>query len=234
MKCVNSNYSKYQKYFNICLREWYYQHKNGSYYYYANIPGILFTPLKINRRLNNSQILSNSTEWHFGQFPLTTLDNNCDIKKVLHIGYDTSFFKLFLNNLPEVSGTYNVIYCNTYDTLFNIYYNYSKKYKIDINSKFDNLRLLSGNLQTFVEPTVSSVSKTVKKKSKPPAKSKNIKTDKNFIDLLTGDKNTKAQTDTSFKLKEEICKSHVLKSLGGYKFISDNQFDNFVVSILPQ
>ncbi|KAF5153417.1 hypothetical protein TpMuguga_01g02350 [Theileria parva strain Muguga] len=149
MKCVNSNYSKYQKYFNICLREWYYQHKNGSYYYYANIPGILFTPLKINRRLNNSQILSNSTEWHFGQFPLTTLDNNCDIKKVLHIGYDTSFFKLFLNNLPEVSGTYNVIYCNTYDTLFNIYYNYSKKYKIDINSKFDNLRLLSGNLRNL-------------------------------------------------------------------------------------
>ncbi|KAF5153418.1 hypothetical protein TpMuguga_01g02650 [Theileria parva strain Muguga] len=102
------------------------------------------------------------------------------------------------------------------------------------------LNLLNSNsdpdveIETFVEPTVSSVSKTVKKKSKPPAKSKNIKTDKNFIDLLTGDKNTKAQTDTSFKLKEEICKSHVLKSLGGYKFISDNQFDNFVVSILPQ
>lgn len=67
------------------------------------------------------------------------------------------------------------------------------------------LNLLNSNsdpdveIETFVEPTVSSVSKTVKKKSKPPAKSKNIKTDKNFIDLLTGDKNTKAQTDTSFK-----------------------------------
>uniref|UniRef100_A0A3B0MIR5 Uncharacterized protein n=1 Tax=Theileria annulata TaxID=5874 RepID=A0A3B0MIR5_THEAN len=400
MKCVNSNYSKYQKYFNICLREWYYQHKNGSYYYYANIPGILFTPLKyclfpnqylififtlifspkyyfrINKRLNNSQILSNCAELHFNKFPLAKFDNISDIKRALHIGYDISFFKLFLNYLPQISDTYNFIYCNTYDTLFNIYYKYSKRYKIDINSKFDNLTLLSGNLlnlqhlfnsqyfkcvvlyinsknfkeilnkelidsfhkiltssgyvivvtndinvnnnlnlffnkdwisgilgdkqsgnedlrlyvgikekleildkiifvhcyyklnnnkpnqnlnkivphkigstsyliseqcdlinsgngntegdkntgtkrvhnilkqqlnllnsnsdpdpetDTNIESAASSVSRSVKRRSKPPTKSKNIKTDKNFIDLLTGDKATKAQTDTSFK-----------------------------------
>ncbi|KAK1443280.1 hypothetical protein BgAZ_201560 [Babesia gibsoni] len=58
----------------------------------------------------------------------------------------------------------------------------------------------------------------------------------NFIQLLTGDTVPEGGTVMSAqaRLRQEIARTHVMKCLGGYKYLEGNGFDNFVVASLPR
>ncbi|UKK00482.2 hypothetical protein MACK_000555 [Theileria orientalis] len=99
--------------------------------------------------------------------------------------------------------------------------------KIGSNTQFNKSRsppIIARNSK--IVNKVKRVNKEIKKTNK---------LDKNFIELLTGENNTIQQEfNPTLKLREQVCQSHVMKSLGGYKFIEGSKFDNFVISILPK
>ncbi|UVC54108.1 hypothetical protein MACJ_003441 [Theileria orientalis] len=99
--------------------------------------------------------------------------------------------------------------------------------KIGVNTQFNKSRSPPSI------PSDSNALTKIKKVNKEIKKTNKL--DKNFIELLTGENNTVQQEfNPTLKLREQVCQSHVMKSLGGYKFIEGNKFDNFVISILPK
>ncbi|KAK1936113.1 hypothetical protein X943_001494 [Babesia divergens] len=75
--------------------------------------------------------------------------------------------------------------------------------------------------------------------TRPPKKvvsAPNKGCDTSFLQLLTGDAIPEGGTVMSAqaRLRQHIAQTHVMKCLGGFKYLEGNAFDNFVVSSLPR
>ncbi|CDR94604.1 hypothetical protein, conserved [Babesia bigemina] len=71
---------------------------------------------------------------------------------------------------------------------------------------------------------------------KRPSAAQNKSSNNSFIQLLTGDAVSDAATAMSAqsRLRQQIAQTHVMKCLGGFKYLEGNAFDNFVVATLPR
>ncbi|ORM39543.1 uncharacterized protein BXIN_2921 [Babesia sp. Xinjiang] len=83
---------------------------------------------------------------------------------------------------------------------------------------------------------------------KKPATAQSKPSDTNFLQLLTGDAVADGATAMSAqsrwiaalwfiilcRLRQQIAQTHVMKCLGGFKYLEGNGYDNFVVATLPR
>ncbi|GBE60213.1 hypothetical protein, conserved [Babesia ovata] len=136
MQSACARYSLYQKFFNKCLREWYFQKGTGTGFYYANPPGILFTPLRTSKRQEGTFSVPMS-HWFFekretAQNGLRNPDvfrtpSNLDSlgagTNILHMGYDVSYALPLGKLVRKHLDVCHTAFCNHYDIAFNTLYN---------------------------------------------------------------------------------------------------------------
>lgn len=160
-----SDYAAYQRFFNKCLREWYYQSSCGASFYYANPPGILFTKLRSTKNVREEYALD-MLDWYFkassdritsdvfrsGLKPQEVALESGSLlanrqSSVLHIGYDSCYSPV-LAKLAKASDTHHIAFCNSYDVAFNTLFNYTRAFNLEVEGMitFDKFRLVTGNL----------------------------------------------------------------------------------------
>ncbi|ORM39596.1 uncharacterized protein BXIN_2910 [Babesia sp. Xinjiang] len=165
MRTPCTHYSLYQRFFNTCLREWYFQRDGGAGFYYANPPGLLFTPLRTSR-LQKDTFSAPMSHWYF-KLPLdgdrfnrtsplksdvfgssSVLQEPNAVESILHIGYDLWYSKVLGAHVSKYTDVYHVSFCNYYDVAFNTLYNVGRNLSVSPEDfdTFQNFRLLTGNI----------------------------------------------------------------------------------------
>ncbi|EKX73649.1 hypothetical protein BEWA_036850 [Theileria equi strain WA] len=162
-----ASYSAFQKFFNRCLREWYVQYDQGTSFYYADPPGILFTRLRSKKNVKEASV--DMSSWYFGMqqegihmssllhgnslasLEFDSLKRNAygnkkeEIYSTLHLGYDTWYSSFIAGSILD---GYHVAFCHQYDVAFNSFYHFGRVLEIDFENlkTFPKFRLLTGNL----------------------------------------------------------------------------------------
>ncbi|CDR94623.1 hypothetical protein, conserved [Babesia bigemina] len=187
MQSACARYSLYQKYFNKCLREWYHQKSNGSGFYYANPPGILFTPLRSVRSSKRQEGTFSvpMSHWFFDKRATDqNVSRNVDVFRTpssadsreagmnyLHMGYDVSYTLSLGKLVHKHMDITHTAFCNHYDIAFNTLYNVGRSLDLspEAFTEFPNFRLVTGNIfgihSILTEPCFRTVIMSVRRKN---------------------------------------------------------------------